>query len=834
MIGIVVVSHSEKLAQGVLELASQMTRGAVPMQAVGGIDDPDNPIGTDPMQVLAAIEAVAAQADDGVLVLMDLGSALLSAETALDFLDDAVRAKVLLCSAPVVEGTVAAAVQASVGASLAQASAEARAALGVKIAQLAPLTGEAPETPSPAAAPAPLAPAAGPEQTLSLHIANKNGLHARPAAALVATAGRFAADIVVRKGEAAASAKSINQVALLGIKRGDDIVIAAAGPDAEAALAAIAALHAEHFGERDEDVAEAPAAPAQAAQPAGDGVLVGAPACAGPAVGPAHVHRPGLPEITRRPTDDPAQEIARLDAALAQARAELEQLSRQARRASDKTAAGIFEVHALLLGDDDLRRAAAGRIESEKVEAAYAWNAVMKETAAAYHKLSDGYMQARAADILDCGTRVLRLLTGETAAPIRLARPSILVVGELSPSEAAGLDPTLVLGIAAETGGTTAHAAILARSLGIPAVVGLGAGLRTVAQGQMLVLDGQAGTVLTDPDEAACRAAEEQRRAWTTAREAARSKGTAPAATRDGLVVPVMANIGGPADAARALTIGADGVGLFRTEFLFLERQDAPGEDEQCAAYVAAAEAMAGRPVIIRTLDIGGDKPVPYLDTPREDNPFLGQRGARFCLARPELFRTQLRALLRAAVGRDIWIMYPMISDVAELRAVLAVQEAARQELAGQGIDVPARVKTGIMIEVPAAAAMADKLAGLCDFVSIGTNDLTQYVMAADRGNPAVAHLCDSLHPAVLRLIARTCEAGAAAGIEVGMCGELAGEAKATPLLLGLGLVELSMSAGLVPEVKEAVRGADMAACRVLAQKALACDTAGEVRALLG
>lgn len=827
MIGIVVVSHSAKLAQGVLELASQMTRGAVPMQAVGGIDDPDNPIGTDPMQVLAAIEAVAAEADGGVLVLMDLGSALLSAETALDFLDEAVRAKVLLCSAPVVEGAMAAAVQATVGASLAQASAEAKAALGVKIAQLAPLTGDAPATPSPAA------PTAGPALTLALHIANKNGLHARPAAALVATAGRFAADIAVRKGEAAASAKSINQVALLGIKRGDDIVIAAAGPDAEQALAAIAALHADHFGERDEDVAEAPAAPALPSRAAGDGVLTGVPACSGPAVGPAHVHRAGLPEITRRETDDPAREVARLGAALAQARAELEQLSRQAKRASDKAAAGIFEVHALLLGDDDLRRAAAGRIKAEKVEAAAAWNAVMEETAAAYRRLSDGYMQARAADVLDSGARVLRLLLGETVAPIRLAQPSVLVVRELSPSEAAGLDPGLVLGIAAETGGATAHAAILARSLGIPAVMGLGEGLQAVVQGQMLVLDGQAGTLATAPDEAGCRAAAEQRRAWMAAREAARSKGTAPAATRDGLVVPVMANIGGPADAARALAAGADGVGLFRTELLFLERDAAPGEDEQYAAYVAAAEAMQGRPVIIRTLDIGGDKPVAYLDTPREDNPFLGQRGARFCLARPELFRTQLRALLRAAAGRDIRIMYPMISDVAELRAVLAAQEAARRELGAEGIDVAAKVKAGIMIEVPAAAAMADKLAGLCDFLSIGTNDLTQYVMAADRGNPAVAGLCDSLHPAVLRLIARTCRAGAAAGIEVGMCGELAGDAKAAPLLLGLGLVELSLSAGLVAEVKEAVRGADPAACRALAQQALACDTAGDVRALL-
>jgi phosphocarrier protein FPr len=831
MIGIVVVSHSEQLARGVLELASQMTRGAVAMEAAGGIDDPDNPIGTDPMRVLAAIEAVAGQVEDGVLVLMDLGSALMSAETALDFLEEAVKAKVRLCAAPLVEGTVAAAVQASVGASLAEAAAEAEAALDAKIHQLAPVTGQTLPSPAPDEAPAP--PPAGEEQSLELTIANPLGLHARPAANLVTTAGRFRATVTVRKGQASASAKSINQLALLAVKQGDTITITATGPDAGQALAALAALHADHFGERDSEVDETLAA-APTPQPAGDGVLVGAPASTGQAVGPAHVHRPGLPEVVRRETNDPAREINRLDAALATAQAELEQLSRDTVRTSGKAVAAIFEVHALLLGDKDLRQAAAARIDAEKVEAPYAWNTVVEETAAAYRRLSDGYMQARAADVLDCGGRVLRLLAGEVAAPIGLAGPSILVVRELSPSEAAGLDPALVLGIVTETGGATSHAAILARSLGIPAVIGVGEKLRSVAQGQMLVLDGQAGLVLTAPDAAACQSAREQRQAWLAAREQARSKGSAPAVTRDGLAVPVMANIGSPADAAKALAAGADGVGLFRTEFLFLGREAAPSEDEQYEAYVAAAQAMEGRPVIIRTLDIGGDKPVPYLNLPKEDNPFLGLRGVRLCLARLELFRTQLRALLRAAAGRNIRIMYPMISDIRELAEVLAMQARERETLVGEGREVAPKVATGIMIEVPAAVAMADRLAGRCDFFSIGTNDLTQYAMAADRGNPAVAGLCDSLNPAVLRLIARTCQAGAAAGIEVGMCGELAGNAAAAPLLLGLGLKELSMSAGLTAEVKEAVRAVGLEECRALAAKALAADSAGMVRELLG
>ncbi|MEL7638084.1 MAG: phosphoenolpyruvate--protein phosphotransferase [Solidesulfovibrio sp.] len=829
MIGIVIVSHSRKLAEGVLELAEQMARGVVPMEAVGGIDDPDNPIGTDPMRVMAAIESVAGRADAGVLVVMDLGSAVMSAETALEFLPDAVKAKVRLCAAPLVEGTVAAAVQAAVGASLAEADAEAVGAMDVKIRQLAPVAGAPPAAAPPAGPP----PAPGEAERLELAIANKLGLHARPAANLVATAGAFQAEIRLSKGEKSANAKSINQVALLAVKNGDTVVVTASGPDAREAVAALAALHRDRFGERDEDLAAAPA-PETAGLAGAEGIFTGSPAAPGYAVGPALAYRTALPEVTPRAVTDTAAQIGRLDAAIATARAAIENLRRETERASGKAGAAIFTVHDLILGDGAMRDAAAARITGERVDAAYAWSRAVTDMATAYEGLDDAYMRARAADVRDCGGRVLRILAGEGEGGVRLTREAVVVARDLSPSDVAGLDAKLVLGLVTQVGGATSHAAILARSLGIPAVIGAGDGPGRIADGQVIALDGFTGTVWAAPDETVRGDMAAKRAAWLTARRDAKARGAAPAVTRDGLAVPIWANIGNAADAARALAAGAEGVGLFRTEFLFQDRAQAPDEEEQYEAYLAAARAMAGRPVIVRTLDIGGDKPLRYLDMPREANPFLGERGVRFCLARPALFRTQLRALLRAAAEANIRIMYPMVSDVAELDGVRDFAARVGRELAAEGRAVAGRVKAGIMIEVPSAVAVADNLAARCDFFSIGTNDLTQYVMAADRGNAAVSKLCDSFNPAVLRLIGQTCRAAEAAGITVGMCGELAGDSRATPLLLGLGVKELSMSATAIAEVKEAVRAAEGKACRALAAKARQAESAEAVRAILG
>lgn len=828
MVGLVIVSHSQTLAQGVLELAEQMTRGSVVMEAAGGIDDPDNPIGTDPMKVMMSIESVAAQSEDGVLVIMDLGSALMSAETALDFLPDEVKEKVLLCSAPIVEGTMAAAVQASVGASLKEVSAEAGAALNVKIEQLAPITGESVQ-PVPVVQEKVLD---GEELSLDLLVINKMGLHARPAANLVAEAGKFQSSIHIRKGDNTASAKSINQVALLAVKNGETITVTASGPDAQQALDGLKALHADNFGERDEDVVEV-VMESEPCKIGGAGFVHGAPASAGYAVGPVYAHLASLPEVERVGIADTAVEITRLDQAIATALADIQILQRETEKSAGKANAAIFEVHGLILGDKDMRDNAVSFISDEKVNAEFAWFQVMNKMAADYRDLDDAYMQARAADVMDCGGRVLRVLSGEGEQAIRLERESIIVAHDLTPSDVAGMDPEKVLGIVTEIGGATSHAAILSRSMGIPAVIGTGECFHQLSGGQMVALDGFEGTVWTSADPAKLDEISAKREKWLAEREEAKAKGAAPAKTVDGTEIMVMGNIGIPADAPRVLEYCAEGVGLFRTEFLFQDRDQEPDEQEQFEAYVEAAKAMNGNPVIIRTLDIGGDKPVKYLDTPVEDNPFLGERGVRFCMARPELFRIQLRALLRAASEEHIWIMFPMISGVEELQGVLDFQAEVREGLVSEGMKIADKIKTGIMIEVPSAVAEAEKLGAICDFFSIGTNDLTQYVMAADRGNKSVAKICDSLNPAVLRMVRMTCDAAAINKIEVGMCGELAGNPKASPLLLGLGLDELSMSGPSIPEVKEAIRAVSMEDCRALAEKALAAKSGDEVRKLL-
>ncbi|NDV28521.1 phosphoenolpyruvate--protein phosphotransferase [Desulfovibrio sp. JC010] len=828
MVGLVIVSHSQTLAQGVLELAEQMTRGSVVMEAAGGIDDPDNPIGTDPMKVMMAIESVAAQSEEGVLVIMDLGSALMSAETALDFLPDEVKEKVLLCSAPIVEGTMAAAVQASVGASLKEVSAEAGAALNVKIEQLAPITGESVQ----AAGSVQEEAVEGESLSVDLLVINKMGLHARPAANLVAEAGKFQSTIQIRKDDKTASGKSINQVALLAVKNGETITVTATGPDAQQALDGLKALHADNFGERDEDVTEA-VMEVEECKVGGDGFVHGAPASSGYAVGPVYLHMTSIPEVERNEISDIDAEAARLDQAIAEALSDIQALQRETEKTACKANAAIFEVHGLILGDKDMRDNAASVIADEKVNAEFAWFQVMDKMASDYRELDDPYMQARAADVMDCGGRVLRVLTGTEEQGIILERESIIVAHDLTPSDVAGMDPEMVLAIVTEIGGATSHAAILSRSLGIPAVIGTGECFGQLSDGQIVALDGFEGTVWTVADSAKQDEISAKREKWLAEREEAKAKGAAPAKTVDGTEIMVMGNIGTPADAPRVLEYGAEGVGLFRTEFLFQDRDQEPDEQEQFEAYVEAAKAMNGNPVIIRTLDIGGDKPVKYLETPVEENPFLGERGVRFCMARPELFRIQLRALLRAASEENIWIMFPMISGVEELEAVLAFQAEVRTGLVSEGVKIADKIKTGIMIEVPSAVAEAEKLGAICDFFSIGTNDLTQYVMAADRGNKSVAKICDSLNPAVLRMVKMTCDAAAANEIEVGMCGELAGNAKASALLLGLGLDELSMSGPSIPEVKEAIRAVSMDDCVALAEKALAARSGDEVRNLL-
>jgi phosphocarrier protein FPr len=528
-----------------------------------------------------------------------------------------------------------------------------------------------------------------------------------------------------------------------------------------------------------------------------------------------------------------AGELAALEGAVEAARADIAaQRTAVAARAGEDEAA-IFDAHLLFLQDAEILEPARAAVHGGNTAEA-AWVGTIERLARTWDDLEDDYLRARAADLRSVGDQVLAHLVGTPLGPPRPEGPGVLVAADLSPAETAGLDPAVVAGIATAAGGPTSHTAVLARSLGIPAVVGAGRALLEVAEGTPIAVDGGTGDVVLDPGPellATLRGTEQRRREDL---ETARREAAGPAVTLDGVHVEVAANVGLPVEIAAALENGADGVGLFRTEFLFMGRDRMPDEDEQTAAYEAAGEALGGRPLLLRTLDVGADKPVPYLAQPREDNPFLGVRGIRLGLAMPEVLGAQLRAILRAAARHPIRVMFPMVASLRELREAREALDRARAEVAAAGHPPPREdLEVGVMIEVPAAALIAGALAPLADFFSIGTNDLTQYTLAADRGNARVADLADAMHPAVLALIAATCEAAGAAGRWVGVCGEVAGDPTATPLLLGLGVRELSMSAPAIGLVKRAVRSTSADEARALASAALGLPDAAAVRSLL-
>jgi len=846
VVGLVLVSHSAKLAEGVAELATQMAGPDVRIGAAGGLDEPDGTLGTDATKVLGAIEDV--WSADGVLVLMDLGSAVLSAELAVDLLDEDRRGRVLLTEAPLVEGAVAAAVAAGIGERLEVVAAAAHGGLTAKAAHLAPAAGAAEVDAAAAPAPGGSTDHETQPETLRVTVLNRLGLHARPAALLVRAASGFDADVTVAdatSGCGPVSARSLNGVATLGARRGDDLVVTATGPQATEALAAIARLAEERFGEPEDlgpqepEPAQAERVDGRAASSASDApvpgpgtVLAGVPASPGAAVGPARRLGRGAVQIPDAPTGEPAAEWAALSAALEATAADvLRARASLAGRARARDAA-IFDAHLLFLEDEALLAPTRTGVFDRGESAALAWRAAVAAAAQAWDALEDPYQRARAADLRSVGDQVLGHLLGGSPA-MSATGPGVLIAPDLSPAQVVGLDRFAIAGVACAYGGPTSHAAILARALGLPAVVGAGAELLAVAEGTLLAVDGDAGTVTVEPAPDAVAAVDRRRQARDSEAAEARAAAGRPAVTRDGEIVRGEANVAGPGEAEAAVVAGADGVGLLRTEFLFLAAAAMPDEDEQAAAYGAVAAALQGRPLTIRTLDAGADKPLPYLPMPSEANPCLGVRGLRLGLARPEQLLCQLRAVLRVAAAHPVRVMFPMVATVDELRRARELVDEARAALATRGVAVPARLEVGIMVEVPSAALVAAKLAPLVDFFSVGTNDLTQYTLAAERGNAGVAALADPLHPAVLQLIDRTAQAAAAAGRGIGVCGEVAGDCLAVPLLLGLGVRELSMNPVVIPAVKQAVRATDAAAARRLAGEALAAESAAAVRELL-
>jgi phosphocarrier protein FPr len=458
---------------------------------------------------------------------------------------------------------------------------------------------------------------------------------------------------------------------------------------------------------------------------------------------------------------------------------------------------------------------------------------VVQKAAAAWEGLEDPYQRARAADLRGVGDQVLRHLL-ELPADLAPSAAGIVVAPDLTPAQTVGLDRSLVCGVACAFGGPTSHSVILARSLGIPAVVACGRDLLGVTSGTQLVLDGEAGTVTVAPAAATVRAAGARQARRAREEAEARRRAHLPAVTRDGLPVHVVANVAAPADMSAALSAGADGVGLLRTEFMFLATERLPDEDEQEAAYRTMAESLGDRPLVVRTLDVGADKQLPYLPSAREDNPFLGLRGIRLGLRHPELLMGQLRAVLRVSVDHPVRLLLPMVATVDEVRRTRNLLEEARKSLVEAGVAVPERIAVGIMVEVPAAALLTAAFVPQVDFFSLGTNDLAQYVLAADRGNADVAGLADALHPAVLWLIDHVVRTAGEGGRPVAVCGEAAGDPLAIPLLLGLGVTELSMAPSRIALAKQAVRGTNAKRARRLAVKALAAGSAAEVRELIG
>jgi phosphoenolpyruvate-protein phosphotransferase len=560
-------------------------------------------------------------------------------------------------------------------------------------------------------------------------------------------------------------------------------------------------------------------------------MITGVPASAGVAVGPLHIHLIGDIEYEEHSDLDAAEELERLDSAVAAVDTRLTELEESTRTRAGEAAAEIFGVHKMFLADPSFTDPIRALIEQGRTaESAVSEGAEM--LASEFEDIGDDYFSQRAVDIRDIGGQLIRSLAGIGGSDLgTLSTPVVIAAEDLTPSDTASIPDGMVLAFVTAFGSATSHTAILARAMGVPAVVGVGN--LGFEEGTTVIVDGDAGTVIIEPDDDQIEDARTRGEAARAFAEVALASASEPAVTIDGHGVEVVANIGTPADARRAVDFGAEGVGLLRTEFLFLDRPALPNEDEQIAEYAEIFSHFPNQPVVVRTLDVGGDKHLPSIELEQELNPFLGKRGIRLTFAEAHLFTVQIRAILRAGANRSVQIMFPMVASVDEIvRARARVVEIA-DELGASGEPHATDVEVGVMIEVPSAAVMADVLVAHVDFFSIGTNDLTQYTLAVDRTNPAVAHMADALHPAVLRLIRMVVTAAHDAGRWVGVCGELAGDPVAAPLLVGLGVDALSLSAPPIPLVKQAIRQMSRSVARDLAMQALDLEGPNQVRDLL-
>ena len=523
-------------------------------------------------------------------------------------------------------------------------------------------------------------------------------------------------------------------------------------------------------------------------------------------------------------------EVMSFENAIKKTVADLEVIKEKAAMSLGKEKAQVFDAHINMVNDPELVGQTTEKIKSESVNAAFAFEAIANQFVAMFEAMDNEYFRERAADIKDVKKRMLSHLLGVALNdPSTINEEVIVVAYDLTPSDTAQLDRNYVKGFATNIGGRTSHSAIMARSLEIPAIVGLGSILEDTRNGELVILDGLAGVVIPHPSEVQIAQYEAKMVDFNRMKEALKQLKDEPTLTKDGHRVELAANIGTPEDAKNATANGAEGIGLYRTEFLYMDRQELPTEEAQFVAYKAVLEEMKGKPVVVRTLDIGGDKELPYLQLPHEMNPFLGYRAIRICLDRKDLFRTQLRALLRASVYGKLYVMFPMIATLAEFREAKQALLDAKAELAAEGISVSEEIQIGMMVEIPSSAVLADQFAKEVDFFSIGTNDLIQYSMAADRMSEKVAYLYQPYNPSILRLIKMVIDAAHQEGKWTGMCGEMGGDALAIPLLLGMGLDEFSMSATSILAARKQIGHLSKKEMEEMAEKALNMRTVDEV-----
>ncbi len=846
-VGLVIVSHSEKLALGAVELAQQMAHNNTAIVAAGGLGN--NILGTSVETIYHAIETV--DSSDGVLILIDMGSAAFSTEMAIERLTEEQRGRVHLSYAPLVEGAVAGAVEAAQGSSLHKVRAVAEQTASKEMLEhIKPITQVEASAPVTAVAEQPEEPLPADALEKQYTLANPVGLHARPSSLIIHTAARFDAIVEIHTNTSSSRADSMSGLLGLAARKGDVLRVRVGGPQAQAALDALDELIQANFYESTEAASSSP----QIKEPAGayappaqvENELVGIATSSGFALGPALLytsHSVNLRTVERRTIDSTqvAAEQARLLEAIDATVAELQTLMQRLQQQIGAKEAAIFDAQILLLRDPRLLRAANALI-AQRFDAASAFAQVGEQNATQLASVKDGLLAERAVDIRDVTSRVVQHLGVSTTSHqdfSTLNTPVILIAHDLTPSDTAQLRQDMILGICTTQGGATAHTAILARALGIPAIAGLNETLlQRIHDGEELGMDAEKGILYVQPTSeilaSLSQHVKEQTQRLTALKAAQHTQ--APLLLGEQRI-HLLANVGSAVEATAARQWGAEGIGLLRTEFLFASTQTMPNEAQQYTSYIQVFRAFLGDtksttrgPIVVRTLDAGADKPMPavqpFLSTTKEANPALGVRGLRVHLAHPELLEQQFRALLRAAQDEqvELHIMLPMLTTVEELRTVRTLFERVTTDL-----HISKAVPLGIMIEVPASVVMAPELAQLADFFSIGANDLLQYTLACDRTNTALSTLYTPLQPSVLRLIRQVAEAGRNAGKPVAVCGEMASDPRLAPVLVGLGVTELSMTPNALPAIRAALTGRTLPELIELANRVCRASTVSEV-----